>query len=128
MRCCYVLGAEVLVNAKLAALSEAALGTVVVVAEVVAVAGRHKGEAERVVRGSGAAVRSPVNGVRVPGVAAGREGGQGDAEEQFVGDLDEALAGLDVTGGREGDGARGKGQDGSGELHLVKWRTRRGML
>lgn len=136
----HVLILELIVDAELAADGEPALGTEVVVSKVVAVAGglyktdhqhtaliyvqkrtgetHDEGESERVVGGGGAPIRGPVQGGRVPVVAAGGELREREAKGQFVRDNHGALA-LDkrLTGGRESSDRRGQAGEGSEELH-----------
>lgn len=115
-----LLGLEVEVNLGLRGLGEASLGAVVLVAKVMAVASRQEGEAERVVRGAGAAIRGPVQRGRVLLVATGRELGERQAEEELVGDGIGALSLGDARrriGDRRGDGDRGQSKDSRVEFH-----------
>lgn len=131
-----ILGLEVVVNAELVALGEASLGTEVVVAKVVAVAGRLVGgrsvstlflpkkgaqayqerESERVVGRRGAAVSRPVKVGRIPVGTASAESRQGDAEHELVRDGHVVLA-RDKSLGREGGDGGSQAGDGSDKLH-----------
>ena len=100
---------EVVVDSKLAALSEPVLLAVVLVAKVVAVCNQSQQnkkqirlewkltacgderEVERVVGRAGAAVGAPVQSRRVLGVSARDEVGEGGAEKECIGNLSQAL-------------------------------------
>ncbi|KAL2283080.1 hypothetical protein FJTKL_10186 [Diaporthe vaccinii] len=103
MRLQNVLILEVGVDRGLSRLGEAGLGTIVGIAEVMAVACRLEVEAQRVVRRVTAAVGSPVQSRGVLRVAVGDELGQRDRKEITVRD------GLDVLTGGERNRSEGKG-------------------
>lgn len=98
-----ILVLEVGVDRSLGRLSEAGLGTVVGIAEVMAVACRLEVEAQRVVRRVTAAVGSPVQGGWVFCVAVGDELGQRDIKQIRIRD------GVDILTGRERNRSSGKG-------------------
>lgn len=98
-----VLALEVGVDRSLGRLGEAGLGTVVGIAEVMAIACRLEVEAQRIVRRISAAVGSPVQCGWVLCVAVGDELGQRDIKQIRIRD------GVDVLTGREWNRSGGKG-------------------
>lgn len=81
---------EVIVYIELAAVRESVLEAVVLVTKVMTVAGRNKGESERIIRRIGAAIRRPVKSRGVLSITASNKVGESYAKEKLICDGCEA--------------------------------------